>query len=106
MIKEKDFEALFEEILKIRQLLEILARDALKRELEKYATTVQRRKIWALCNGLLSTEEIARRVGVTTRAVQIFLEELRKTDLVTFIKRGYPKRRFEFVPAEWKIKME
>ena len=106
MIKEKDFEALFEEIQKMRQLLEILARDALKRELEEYATTVQRKKIWALCNGLLSTEEIAKRAGVTRRAVQIFLEELRKVDLVTFVKRGYPRRRFDFVPAEWKIKME
>jgi len=106
MIKEKDFEALFEEVQKVRQLLEILARDALKRELEEYATTVQRRRIWALCNGLLSTEEIAKRVGVTPRAVQIFLEELRKADLVTFIKRGRPRRRFDFIPSEWKIKME
>ena len=106
MVKEKDFEALFEEVQKMRQLLEMLARDVLKRELEKYATTVQRRRIWALCNGLLSTEEIAKRVGVTARAVQFFLEELRKADLVTFIRRGYPKRRFDFVPSEWKVKME
>jgi len=106
MISTKDFEALFEEIQKIRQLLEILTRDSMKKELEKYATTNQRRRIWALCNGFLSTDQIAKRAGVTTRTVQLFLEELRKAELVTFIKRGYPKRRFDFVPSEWKVKME
>ena len=95
-----------DELLKIRQLLEILTRNALKEELEKVATTDERKQIWALCNGLRSTEEIAKKVGVTRRTVQKFVEELRKKDLITIEKRGHPKRRFDYIPSDWNVKME
>ncbi|RLG90230.1 MAG: hypothetical protein DRO36_06455 [Candidatus Hecatellales archaeon] len=106
MKDEKSMQVLLDEISKIRQLLEILTRNALKEELEKIATTDERKRIWALCNGLRSTEEIAKKVGVTSRTVQRFVKELRKADLVTIEKRGYPKRRFDYIPSDWGVEME
>jgi len=102
VVSEEILLKILEEISKIRQLVEILAIDALKRDLEKVATTNERKKIWALCNGSLSTEEIAKKVNVTTRAVQIFVKELQKLDLIEFERRGYPKRKVDYVPPEWR----
>ena len=106
MVDEKAFMALLEEVSKIRQLLEMLARDSLKAELEKIATTPKRKKMWALFNGTLSTEEIAKRVNATQRSVQIFVKELQHADLVIMEKRGYPKRKFDYIPSEWDIELE
>ena len=106
LIDEKSIQVLLDELSKIRQLLEILTRNALKEELERIATTSERKRIWALCNGLRSTEEIAKKVGVTPRTVQRFIKELRKVDLVTIEKRGYPKRRFDYIPSDWGVEME
>ena len=106
MVDEKAIMVLLEEVSKIRQLLEMVARDSLKAELEKIATTPTRKRMWALLNGMTSTEEIAKKVNSTQRSVQIFVKELRNADLITMEKRGYPKRKFDYIPAEWGIEME
>ena len=106
MASEEYLMKLYEEIIKVRQLLELLAKSSLKDELEKVATTDERRKVWALCNGFLSTKEIAEKVDISTRAVQIFLKELRDADLITMERRGYPKRRFDYIPSSWKVDIE
>ncbi|GAH51029.1 unnamed protein product [marine sediment metagenome] len=93
-------EEICEEITKIRTLLELIARGNLKEELEKVATTPERKRIWALCNGSLSTQEIAEKIGRTQRAVQQFIKELGKLDLIEAERRGYPKRRFDLVPSD------
>jgi len=92
MIDERSIQVFLDELSKIIQLLEILTRNALKEELERIATTSERKRIWALCNGLRSTEEIAK--------------ELWKVDLITIEKRGYPKRRFDYIPSDWDVEME
>lgn len=94
-------EKIYEELLKIRQLLERLARRSLKEDLESIASTNERKRIWALCDGLISTTEIASKVGVSQRAVQIFINELQVKDLITIEKRGYPKRKYDYVPPDF-----
>jgi len=106
MISEEVIMEALDELSKIRQLLEILAEDALRKKLEKVATTKERKKMWSLLDGTLSTEEIAKKVNVTQRAVQIFIRELKEMGLVSIEKRGYPKRRFDYIPADWKIARE
>ena len=106
MISEEIIMEVLDELSKIRQLLEILTEDALRKKLEKVATTKERKKMWSLFDGTLSTEEIAKKVNVTQRAVQIFIKELKEMDLVSIEKRGYPKRRFDYIPADWKIARE
>lgn len=96
-------EKIFEELVKIRGLLERMAREGLKRELEEIATTTERRKIWVLLDGVSGTDEIAVKANVSQRAVQIFVKNLMDADLITLEKRGYPKRKFDFVPSNWKV---
>ncbi|MFQ5884601.1 MAG: hypothetical protein ACE5IO_05815 [Thermoplasmata archaeon] len=95
---------LLEELQKIRQLLEFRAKDALTKELSTVATTPERRKMWALFDGATGNKKIAGQVGVTARAVRLFVSELQEKDLVSFEKRGCPKRKFDLVPSEWSIK--
>jgi len=103
MNRKENFTTLLDEIIKIRQLLEMLAKDSLRKELEEVVTTAERRKMWRLFNGFLNTKEIAEKVGVSQRAVQIFVKELQAKDLVFIVRRGYPKRKFDYIPSDWKI---
>jgi hypothetical protein len=92
-----------EELTRVRNLLEILASDKIRENLDSLATTKERRAIWARCDGLTSTEEIANKTQISQRAVQLFVKELLEKDLLYMGKRGYPKRRFEIIPADWRI---
>jgi DNA-binding NarL/FixJ family response regulator len=93
----------YQELVRIRSLLEILTGEKLKEKLESVATTRERQIIWASCDGMTSTEEIARKTGISQRAVQVFVKELLEKDLLDMGKRGYPKRRFEIIPPSWRI---
>ena len=88
----------------IREHTRRLARSSYKEDLEKIASTPQRQEMWRLCNGTVSTEDIARKIGVSTRTVQYFIEEAERVGLVKLYRRGYPKRNEEFdeTPSEWK----
>ena len=101
-LKKVDMEIL-NELSEIRLLLQILAEEALRKKLEEVATTKIRRKMWILFDGTLSTEEIAKKLNVTQRAVQIFVYELKKKDLIVIERRGYPRRRFDYIPSDWRL---
>jgi len=103
MSQQELLEKVYEELTKVRHLLEILAKDELQRELERVATTKERRMIWTLCDGLTTTDEIAQKIGISQRAVQIVVKELVEADLITVEMRGRPKRVFEYVPSTWRI---
>jgi len=94
---------ILDELVLIRSLLERLLRDTLKRDLETVATTKERRAIWASFDGIKSTDEISQKTGVSQRAVQIFVRELLDSDLVSMERRGYPKRKFDYVPSSWRL---
>jgi len=106
MVTEESFIRLYEEIVTIRHLLELLARSDIKEELEKIATTDERKNVWALCTGFLSTREMSEMIGVSQRAIQIFVGELRDADLITIERRGYPKRKYDYVPSGWEARTE
>ena len=106
MPDEDSIMALYDEVLKIRQLLEMLSRGVLREELEKTATTEQRRRIWTLLNGARRTEEVAHVVGVSQRAVQAFVSDLERADLIMTRRRGYPRRRFDYTPSNWNLELE
>ena len=97
MLDDKTVLQLFEEITKIRQLLEILAKDKLKKEIESVATTFERKKCWNLMDGNNNTNEIAEKVNISQRAVQRFIKELQEKDLVITIKRAFYKRKYDFL---------
>ncbi len=102
---ETQLQRLVEEIREVRFLLEVLASDKTTTLLERTLTTEDRRKVWTYCNGTLSTAEIAKRVGLTTRAVQKTIKELVEQNLVVVERRGFPKRRFDTTPSKWKMSL-
>lgn len=81
-----------------------LVRDSYKQDLERVASTPERQEIWRLCDETLSTEEIAKKLGVSVRTVQYFVQDAQKFGLVVLVKRGYPKRTDDYdeIPTEWK----
>jgi len=91
------------ELVKVRHLLEILVREELKKSLEELLTTQERRKIYAIMDGLSGTEEIAQKVGVSQRSVQLLVKDLSDAGLVSLGRRGHPRRTFDYVPSEWRI---
>lgn len=93
--------SIYEEIVKVRQLLEITVKDKLEKELEKVLTTKERRAIWALSDGFTNTKTISQKAGLSRRAVQHVVKDLQESGLVIIRKRGYPKRKFDYVPSEW-----
>jgi DNA-binding transcriptional ArsR family regulator len=96
-MSEKILVGLYDEIVKIRQLLEIIARENLGKELENILTTRERKMVWALSDGLTDTKTIAERAEVSQRAVQITLKGLQNAGFLTVERRGFPKRRFDYI---------
>ncbi|MEX2193025.1 MAG: winged helix-turn-helix domain-containing protein [Nitrosarchaeum sp.] len=93
-----------EDIRQIRKDMARMARDSYRQDLEKVANTPARQEIWRLCDGNISNEEIAKKIGVTSRTVQYFVLDAEKKGLITTPRRGYPKRTdsFDEIPVEWK----
>ena len=103
-MSEKVLIGLYEEIVKIRQLLEMTVKDTLEKELKRILTTKERKMVWALSDGFTGTNTIAKRAGISQRAVQITVKDLQNADLLVVAKRGFPRRKFDYVPPKWKHK--
>lgn len=88
----------------MRKDMSRLARKSYSDDLEKTANTPVRQEIWRLCDGTLSSEEIAKRIGITKRSVQYFVQDGEKKSLLIVQKRGYPRRTdsFDEIPVDWK----
>ena len=103
-MSEKTLMSLYDEIVKIRQLLEITVKKDLMKELEKILTTKERKIIWSLCDGFTNTKTIAKTAGISIRAVQIAVKDLQDAELLVVKRRGFPKRKFDYVPSSWEPK--
>jgi hypothetical protein len=104
MPKEDEVELLREinENLKvIRKLTEMQLRGPIKDELTKFASSTERRKMWMLCDGALSTIEMSKRIGVSPRAVQYFVQDGLTAGFLRVDRRGYPSRTIDWTPPEW-----
>ena len=105
-MSEKTLISLYDEIVKIRQLLEISFKENLRKELEKVLTTKERRMVWTLSDGFTDTKTIAEKTKISQRAVQGTLKELQDAELIVVEKRGFPKRKFDYVPSDWMYEKE
>jgi len=101
---ENILEQILAELGEIKQILLLNFREVLKMELNEIASTEERKKIWGLLDGLTSTAEISKKVGVSARTVQMFVSQLEEKELVITEKRGYPKRRMDYIPSDWQLK--
>ena len=92
------------EFIELKQIVLLNSRESIKKEIEEVATTDERKEIWGLLDGLKLTTEIAEKVGVSARAVQMFVSQLVEKELVVIQKRGYPKRRVDYIPSDWQLR--
>ena len=100
MENENNFLKLYEEITTIRQFVEILAKDSIIKEIEIIASTKPRKMAWNLLDSELSTTEIANKIKISQRAVSEFIKDLKENGLVLTLKRGYYKRKFDYLLSE------
>lgn len=90
-----------EELKVLRRLTEIQLRGAFKEELEKIASSPQRKKMWALADGTRSTTDVAKMIGTTQRAVQYFVQEAERNSFMRSDRRGFPMRLIDWIPPDW-----
>lgn len=90
----------------IYRLLELQNRSLLEAAVRKVATTKERRKAWILSDGQRKNEEIARLCGAALRTIQQFVQETDRNGLMDTSKRGYPRRRFDVIPADWSVELQ
>lgn len=93
-----------EQLGEIKQLLLVMARGDIQNELETIITTDEKKKIWALCDGINTTNEISNKAKVSIRYVQIIIKDLQNVNLISVEKRSIPKRVFDYVPKNWGVK--
>lgn len=89
------------ELKKISKIMTLSNGKALETEIAKYASTNDRKKIWVLIDGKKQSDEIAKIIGVTKRAVDIFLKILEDATLVEREFNKPPTRILDYVPVDW-----
>lgn len=89
------------ELKKISKILILSNAQTLEKELSKYATTEDRKRVWALIDGKILPKEIAIAIGGSRRAVEIFLKGLENAELIECTYGKPPKKIVDFVPASW-----
>ena len=97
---------ILKELKKISRIMTLSNGSIIEKELEKYGTSEDRKKIWVLIDGTKQSDDIAKIIGKTKRAVDIFLQTL---EGVSLIERPYnkpPIRSMEYVPASWAVLLE
>jgi hypothetical protein len=90
-----------EELKNISRILTLANSEKLEVELSKYATTDDRKRIWVLINGKSTTKDIVSTLGLTRRAVEMFLKSLEIAEFIDSPWGKPPKKRLNFVPASW-----
>lgn len=94
-------EDILKELRRISKIITVSNGPIIEKELLGYATTDDRKKIWVLIDGKRQSDEIAKTLGVTKRAVDIFLKILEDA---AFVERQFnkpPLRILDYVPAKW-----
>lgn len=90
------------ELRKITKILTLAHAKALEKEISKYATTDERKKIWVLINGINMSKDMVRLIGkIKVRAVDTFLKELEKAGFIENPKRKPPRKLIDYVPPAW-----
>jgi len=88
------------ELRVISKILLLANARTVESELSKVVSTTARRKMWILIDGTKSTKQIADEIGVSQRAVQIFLKDAKTTGFID-LDGEFPRRTLDYVPPEW-----
>ncbi len=98
MTNEED---ILKELRKISKIMTLSNGEKLEVEIGKFATSDDRKKIWVLIDGKKQSDEISKIIGITKRAVDIFLKILEDASLVERLYNKPPTRILDYVPAKW-----
>ena len=74
---------------------------AVEKELEKVASTEERKKVWVLIDGRRMPKDIATDGKVGERTVNRFLIDASAADIVEYTKGKPPRRSLNYVPPAW-----
>jgi len=90
------------ELKKITRILTTVNAEALEKAITKYASTDERKKIWVLIDGTKLPKDMVSKIGnIKQRAIENFLDELEKAQLITNPKRKPAEKLIDYVPPEW-----
>jgi len=89
------------ELKKISKILILANAEAIERELSSYATTDERKMVWVLMDGQRKSKELAQSVGISERAVNLFLMALEASELIENPWGKGPRRLLNYVPPSW-----
>jgi hypothetical protein len=98
--KNKSNEVLSE----LTKLTRIIAVPIAIEQIEKLASTDERKSIWVFCSGKLTRDQIASKSGVSLRTTTVFIDSAMTFGLLEEEKGkgGHPKRLIDYVPSDWK----
>lgn len=94
-------EEILKELRKLSKILILSNGGNLESQIEKYATTPERKKIWVLIDGNRQANDIAQAIGITKRGVDMFLKVLEDASLIERPYNRPPIRIADYVPAGW-----
>ena len=94
-------ETMLRELKKISKILTLANASSLEKELEKIASTNDRKKMWVLIDGKRRQREIATDAGVTQAAVSYFLSAATAAELIEYPRGEPPRRVIDYVPPTW-----
>lgn len=94
-------EEILKELRKLTKILVLSNGSNLESQIEKYATTPERKKIWVMIDGKRQANDIAQAIGITKRGVDMFLKVLEDASLIERPFNKPPIRIADYVPAGW-----
>lgn len=88
----------------LTRLIRVIAAPIAIEQVEKLASTDERKKIWVLCSGKLTREKISAKSGVSLRTTTTFIDLAMTYGLLEEEKGkgGHPRRVIDYVPSDWK----
>jgi len=89
------------ELRKISKILLLANAPTIESELNKIATSEDRKRMWVLINGVRTTKDIASQLKVTERAVRYFLDGLTAAGFIENLRGAPPKKILDYVPPSW-----
>lgn len=96
-----EYDELLREIRNMSRVILLANAKVIEGELAKIATTIERKKMWVLMDGVRRPKDIATIVKVTPMAVSYFLSAGTAAKLVDYRPGEAPRRAVDYVPPTW-----
>jgi hypothetical protein len=96
-----DVDPVLRQLRVISRVLLITNREAIERDLGRIANTDDRKRTWALLDGIRTTSEIAGLLKMSERGVQLFIAKAAGAGFIETAPRKPPTRAIDLVPESW-----